>query len=100
ASSTRLRQSLIAVFLEHPELASVALAVSEDLSESARAELIHYYTAATLLQPFYKAQTHRAETKTSATVQARTQLPPYWNVDRGLPVPSGDVDAAVRGLQL
>jgi len=83
SGESRLRLSLIPLFLEHPEFAARVKAVAKKLSPPARLTLQCYYTAAVWLAQKY--QPHGAS------------LPDRFSHELGL-TPTADVDENLREL--
>lgn len=82
SDESRLRLSLIPLFLEHPEFAARVKAVAKKLSPSARLTLQCYYTAAVWLAQKY---------------QPHKPLPDHFSQELGL-TPTADFDGNLREL--
>ena len=82
SEESRLRLSLIPLFLEHPEFAAQVKTAAKKLSPSARLTLRCYYTAAVWLTRKYQPQ---------------KSLPELFSGELGL-TPSADVDENLREL--
>ena len=77
SNESRLRLSLIPLFLEHPEFAAHVRAVANNLSPSARLTLQCYYTAAVFLQRQYGS-------RLDVLIGKKPSLPDYFSPDLGL----------------
>ena len=82
SDESRLRLSLIPLFLEHPEFGARVKPVAKRLSTSARLTLQCYYTAAVWLAQQY---------------QPHKPLPDHFSQELGL-TPTADVDGNLREL--
>ena len=82
SEESRLRLSLIPLFLEHPEFAARSKAVAKKLPPSARLTLYCYYTAAVWLAQKYQLQ---------------KSLPDHFSGELGL-TPAADADENLREL--
>lgn len=82
SEESRLRLSLIPLFLEHPEFASHVRTIAGKLDSSARLTLQCYYTAAVWLAQKY---------------QTRKSLPDHFSQELGL-TPGAGVDENLRNL--
>jgi hypothetical protein len=76
----RLRQALIALFLVHPELASLVPALRPTLAEPAATELVAHYMAAVYLQSMWAIRLGHYQAPLVA-------LPDYYSRELGLPHP-------------
>ncbi|MBL8078901.1 MAG: hypothetical protein JNM55_13130 [Anaerolineales bacterium] len=77
SNESRLRLSLIPLFLEHPEFSSHAKDAADEVSSEARLTLQCYYSAAVWLQ-----QKHQA--KLESLIGRKVQLPDYFSSELGL----------------
>ncbi|HEY9151418.1 MAG TPA: hypothetical protein VIN60_00925 [Anaerolineales bacterium] len=77
SSESRLRLSLIPLFLEHPEFAVQVRSVADHLNPSARLTLQCYYTAAVWLQQKYHSQL-------DGLIGKKSPLPDYFSRELGL----------------
>jgi len=73
-----LRQALAALFLVHPELATIATQAAGTLPPASRDVLIESYVAAIYLQRFWRTRLRRY-------LGDQPTLPPLWVEDLGLP---------------
>jgi hypothetical protein len=85
----RLRESLAALFLVHPELASHAREAATRLGPPHRERLIEAYVAAVYLQRLWRTRLRRH-------LGQQPELPPYWIEE--LDLPSADDDFGRIGL--
>lgn len=77
SNESRLRLSLIPLFLEHPEFAVHVRSAANNLSPSARLTLQCYYTAAVWLQRQYRP-------RLDGLIGKKPTLPDYFSLDLGL----------------
>jgi hypothetical protein len=76
----RLRQALIALFLVRPELAPLALKLSQSLEQPAATELVAHYLAAVYLQSMWLTRLGHYQSPV-------VRLPDFFSEERGLPHP-------------
>jgi hypothetical protein len=77
SSESRLRLSLIPLFMEHPEFAVHLGAVAKNLKSSARLTLQCYYTAAVWFQQKYRS-------RLDVLIGEKSSLPDYFSRELGL----------------
>lgn len=77
SDESRLRLSLIPLFLEHPEFAVHVRSVANNLKPSARLTLQCYYTATVWLQRQYRP-------RLDVLIGKKPSLPDYFSLDLGL----------------
>jgi len=77
SNESRLRLSLIPLFLEHPEFAAHVRAVAKNLSPPARLTLQCYYTAAVWFQRQYRP-------RLDMLIGKKTSLPDYFSLELGM----------------
>lgn len=77
SGESRLRLSLIPLFLEHPEFAARVRAVAKSLDPAARLTLQCYYTAAVWLQQLYRP-------RLEVLIGKKPSLPDYFSRELGM----------------